>query len=55
MNKTKESNKDVVNELAESLYKHVTLYFENKENRKAFEDWYLNKYHKPYKWKTKAV
>lgn len=32
------------------LARSVREYFKDEENRKKFEDWYLKKYGKPYKW-----
>ena len=38
--------------LALLLAQEVREYFKDPEHRKEFERWYLEKYGKPYEWKT---
>ena len=33
------------------LAQRVREYFKTRDNRTAFEEWYLKKYGKPYEWK----
>jgi len=44
----------ILNEIGKTLCHTIKKYFESKENRKAFEKWYQEKYHKPYKWKREV-
>lgn len=48
-------NKEVINKLGKEVCLKVLDYFESKENRKAFEDWYYQTYKKHYEWKRKVV
>lgn len=47
-------NQYELNQFCCALYITVQEYFKSSENRKAFEEYYLKKYGKPYVWKTLA-
>ena len=47
-------NQYELKQFCRALYITVQEYFKSPENRKAFEEYYLQKYGKPYVWKTLA-
>ena len=38
-------------QIAKLIVRSAKAYFEKEDNRRAFEKWYQQNYHKKYKWK----
>lgn len=44
-----------MNSFCRELMRKVRQYYSNGEHRKEFEEWYLQKYGKPYEWKKNGI
>lgn len=45
-------SKENENEISKLICRLAKNYFENEDNRRAFEKWYFEKYGQVYEWKT---
>lgn len=45
---------EILQDLGKSVCEHVKQFFENKENRKKFDEYYFKTYGKHYDWERKS-